>query len=82
MDLDQQVRQLKQDIEQLQKSKARAEMEQDSARATLASLKKSLSEEFGVTDSDSAREVLKSLEDDLQNQLTTTLDLVRKAQNG
>lgn len=82
MDADQQVRQLKQDIEQLQRSKARADMEQDAARASLSKLKTRLKDEFGVTDSAAATEVLEGLKSRLDEELEKAFAAVRKAQNG
>ena len=81
MDVDEKVRQLKSEIEQISRAAARAEMERDQAKASVVKLREKLSTDFGVTTSPAAKELLAQLEQSLSVALSDGFAAVRAAQS-
>ncbi len=79
MSVDEQVRQLKTEVEQIARNATRAELERDQAKASATQLREKLKTEFGVSTSEEAKALLLQLEGDLATALEDGFAAVRAA---
>lgn len=78
-DIDRQVAAAKADIARAQAARARAEHEYQVAKATEQAAARDLQEEFGAGSPEQARELIVSLEADLEAECTTVRDALSRA---
>jgi hypothetical protein len=81
-DVDRQVAAAKADIATAQSARARAEHEYNVAKAQAEAAARDLKEEFGVSSAEAAREMISSLEAELEAECSAVRDALSRAGQG